>query len=492
MKDTKNPRIVILGAGIGGIGMAIKLNRAGFTNIKIIERGNRIGGTWWFNRYPGLAIDIASPIYSYSFEPYPEWSREFASREEIQQYIEHCANKYDVMKLVQFNTELERAVFNEATFEWELHIKDGRKETCDIFISAPGPLVEAKYPDIKGVVDFKGEKLHSAKWDDSYDFKGKKVAVIGTGASAVQIVASLAPIVERLDVFQRRAPWILPKNDFVHSAFLKGLYRYLPFTLTLRRIYLSMYLEVYLLLAIFGQGFVGGLLSKHLQRNLKAYKDKHLKDPELNRKATPDYRLGCKRMCWTDDYYPALARKNVDLITDPIEQITGKGILTKSGKLHELDAIVFATGYDVGGHNFDYIGRGGLSMSAYFDEIRGANAYKSTVVAKFPNLFLVFGPRGQAGVNTLGSIELGQDHIVKVLKYMRDNNIVRLEVKEDVSQAYNKEIDDRSAFLVPFFRSCNSYYVNRYDQAGGFGGTLAQFKKLLNEVNPNDYEVKGV
>lgn len=492
MKDVKNPRIIILGAGIGGIGMAIKLGRAGFTNIKIIERGNRVGGTWWFNRYPGLAIDIASPIYSYSFEPYPDWSREFATREEIQQYIEHCANKYDVMKLVQFDTELESASFNEAKVEWELQIKDGRKEVCDVFISAPGPLVEAKYPDIKGVMDFRGEKLHSAKWDESYDFKGKKVAVIGTGASAVQIIASLAPIVERLDVFQRRAPWILPKKDFVHSTFLKALYRYLPFTLTFRRIYVAMYLEMYLALAIYGRGFVAGLLSKHLHRSLKAYRDRYLKDPELNKKATPNYRLGCKRMCWTDDYYPAIARKNVDLITDPIEQITPNGVLTKSGTVHEVEAIVFATGYDVGGHNFDYYGRGGLSMRAYFDQLHGSNAYKSTMVARFPNLFMVFGPRGQAGVNTLGSIELGQDHIVRVLKYMRDNSLVSLEVKEEVSQAYNKTIDDRTAVLVPFFKSCNSYYVNRYDQVGSFGGTLAQFKKLLSEVNANDYIVTGV
>jgi cation diffusion facilitator CzcD-associated flavoprotein CzcO len=489
MKDVMNPRIIILGAGLGGIGTAIKLQWSGFTNLKIIERGPSVGGTWWFNRYPGLAVDIASPLYSYEFEPNPNWSREFAPREELQQYAQHCANKYDVMKYVQFHSELEKAVFNERTNEWELYLKDGRKEVCDIFVSSPGPLVEAKYPDIKGIDTFKGEKLHSARWDESYDFKNKNVAIIGIGASAVQIIPSLAPLVKQLTIFQRRAPWILPKNDFVHGPVRKTIYRYLPFTQKLRRAYIWYYLSFYLLLAALKIGPIGRLLNKHLMRGIYSYRDKIIKDPEVRKKVTPNYDFGCKRMCWTDDYYPALTRKNVDLITDPINQITEKGVLTETGKLYEADALVFATGYDVGGHNFEYVGRSGITMSEYFEMKQGMNAYKSSVVTNFPNLFLIFGPRGQAGVDTLGCIQLTQDHAVKAIKYMRDNKIIIFEVKESVSDTYNNKMNLRTSPFVPFFKSCNSYYINRYGQAGSFAGSIFEFKKLLSEINPDDYVI---
>lgn len=497
VKDYKNPRIIIVGAGFSGIGFAIRLQQAGFTNIKIFERGNGIGGVWWFNTYPGIAVDLPAVLYSYSFEPKPDWSKRFAPGSEIQQYIEYCAEKYNVRKCIQFNKDVVNPRFNEQTNEWIVNTTDGEEYVADFLISARGSLTEPKFPPIKGVHEFKNKIIHSAKWDNTYDFTNKTVAVIGTGASAIQIIPELAKIAKHLTIFQRSSPWVIPRLDAKFTWVHKALFKYLPFTQKIARFYIWARSEFIITTIMLRKGIIAKILRKIIIKGIVKYREEQIKDPELLKKVTPDYELGCKRVLLSDDYYPALKQKNVELITDPIDQITSDAVVTQSNeglKTYVIDALVFATGFNVAERPWNITGLNGLSLKKYWEEVGGPEAYKGVAVSGFPNFFMSLGPNTAAGsMSTLYSIEVAIEYVVKAIKYLSVNQIDFCNVKKEIMDSFNYHLQKEIMPHTVWLSGCRSWYKTENgkvitiwpDYARHYAETLAKFV-------PSEYELKNL
>jgi len=446
--------IVIIGTGFAGIGMAIKLKQKGITNFIVLERSSHIGGTWRDNTYPGAACDISSHLYSYSYEPNPNWSRMFSAQKEIYDYNEHCVNKYGLKEYIRFNSEVIGSVFDEATGLWTLHIRDGGSITANIVINALGPLNRPQIPAIKGIETFTGKAFHSSEWDHSFDYVGKKVAVVGTGASAVQVVPAIAKEVEQLTIFQRSAPWVLPKPDRPMKDWEKKLFRILPFTQRLLRWRIYWVNE-----AVGFFIFTSPRLNKKLQNLLTGYRAKYIKDPVLREKLMPDYTAGCKRMTPSNEYYPALNRKNVAVETDGIDRIEGNTIITKTGQKVEADAIVFATGFQAADFpaGFEVTGRHGKQLSQEWKD--GPEAYYGTAATGFPNFFFLIGPNTGLGHNSMiFMIESQVNFIVDAVKKMRRKKVKFIDVKPEVQKAYNEELQERLKGTV-WATGCKSWYI---------------------------------
>ena len=332
--------VAVIGAGFAGIGAGIKLKQKGSVSFKIFERSHDVGGTWRDNTYPGCACDIPSNLYSYSFEPNPEWSKAFSPHYEIHDYLKHCVSKYNVKEHIQFNTEITKTFFDESNGYWNIIDAEGNRYLARVVISASGPLNKPLYPNINGLDSFKGESFHSLYWNHEYDLKGKKVAVIGTGASAIQFVPEVAKEAEQLTVFQRTAPWIERKFDKENSEKTKKRFRCFP-------IYQKFWRElIYWFLEIRGKSqYKPNEIREKRRTSALKYLEKSIPDPELRKKLTPDYEIGCKRVLLSSNYYPTLNKENVELVTDAISEITENGIIDESGKLHEVDAIIYGTGF---------------------------------------------------------------------------------------------------------------------------------------------------
>jgi cation diffusion facilitator CzcD-associated flavoprotein CzcO len=437
--------------------MGIKLKEAGMNNFIILERNDHLGGTWYDNAYPGAACDVESHLYSYSFEPNPDWSRQFGPQGEILKYMEHCAEKYELTPYIRLNTNIAKSVYDEKTGLWTVTAEGGETFRGRSVVTCSGGLSQPAYPDIKGLESFEGKLFHSARWDKSYDLKGKKVAVIGTGASAIQIVPALVPTVGKLELFQRTAPWILPKKDKDISSFRRTMYNLFPITRKLYRTRLYWRNE---LMAI---GFVvnpsimklgGKLVIRHLNKSVK--------DPELRKKLTPNFILGCKRILLSNEYYPALEKPNVSVVTEHIKEINKTGVLTQDGAQHNVDAIVLATGFQAaeGVSRFDVKGKGGLDLNEAWRD--GAEAYLGTSIAGFPNMFLVVGPNTGLGHSSmLLMIEAQVGYIMQCLKLMREKNAKSADVKKDVEKKYNEQLQSELAKTVWQSGKCMSWYQNK-------------------------------
>lgn len=448
---------IIVGAGFAGLCMAIKLKQAGMNNFIILERNDHLGGTWYDNAYPGAACDVESHLYSYSFEPNPDWSRQFGPQAEILRYMEHCAAKYELTPYIRLRTNITKSVYDESTGMWTVTAEGGETFTGRSLITCSGGLSEPSFPDIKGLGSFEGKLFHSARWDKSYDLSGKKVAVIGTGASAIQIVPALVQQVAKLDMFQRTTPWILPKKDKDISSFRRTMYNLFPITRKLYRTRLYWRNE---LMAI---GFVvnpaimklgGKLMIRHLNKSVK--------DPELRKKLTPNFILGCKRILLSNEYYPALEKPNVSVITEHIREINKTGVLTQDGVQHDVDAIVLATGFQAaeGVSRFDVKGKGGLNLNEAWRD--GAEAYLGTSIAGFPNMFLVVGPNTGLGHSSmLLMIEAQVGYIMQCLKLMREKNAKSADVKKEVEKKYNEQLQSELAKTVWQSGKCMSWYQTK-------------------------------
>ena len=383
-----NDSILIVGAGFAGIGMAIRLKQAGIHDFTILERAYRLGGTWRDNTYPGVACDVPSHLYSYSFEPNPSWSRRFASQHEILAYLERCADKYGVRRHIRFGATVTGAVFEERTGLWTVQISDGGALTARVLISGSGhALSRPVYPDIAGRDGFRGKTMHSARWDHDYPLEGKTVAVVGTGCSAIQIVPAIAPTVGRLHIFQRTASWLLPKPDCGIPPRVQAAFRQRPLAQKIARSVIYWILEAYAVGYVLFP-CVNAIRERHALR----YLERTIRDPALRAKLVPTFRLGCKRILISNDYYAALQRDNVELVTDGIAKIRERSIVTRDGTERPVDAIVYATGFETAEAKppFVIVGRGGRDLSDVWRD--GIEAYLGTTIAGFPNLFLLVGP----------------------------------------------------------------------------------------------------
>ncbi|MEN3975884.1 NAD(P)/FAD-dependent oxidoreductase [Emcibacter sp. SYSU 3D8] len=389
------PRVAIVGGGMSGLCMGIALRQAGLEDFVIYEKGANVGGTWWENTYPGVACDVPSHLYSYSFEPNPEWSHVYAPGGEIQHYFERCAGKYGLWPHIRVGREITEARFDEAASRWRLTTGAGEHDDADVLVSAIGALHVPNYPDIEGLDGFAGAVIHSAAWNQDADLSGKRVAVIGSAASAVQIVPSIVDRVAHLDLFQRTPNWIIPRLDRAYPASWKRAFRSVPFLGRLHRWQLYWMLESRWPLFL-GRNRRNAQEKRLALRHLEA----QVPDPDLRAKLTPDYPPGCKRILVSDDFYPALAREHVDLVTDPIARIAPDGVVTADGALHRADVIILATGFrttDV--PRTEIAGRDGLTLREAWQD--GMAAHRTVAVPGFPNFFMLLGPGSGLGHSSI-------------------------------------------------------------------------------------------
>jgi cation diffusion facilitator CzcD-associated flavoprotein CzcO len=486
MNNTTTYSQLIIGSGFAGLCAAIKLKEAGENNFLILERNDNLGGTWYDNHYPGATCDVESHLYSYSFEPNPRWSMQFSPQEEILGYMEHCAKKYGLLPHLRLNSNITRAVFDDKNGTWNVETEAGEKYNTKVLISCAGGLSQPSFPDIKGIDTFKGKMFHSAKWDKSYDFSNKTVAVIGTGASAIQIVPAIAPAVKQLYLFQRTPPWIMPKPDKVISPLRKWLYTNLPFT---QRLYRGRLYWQHELMAL---GFIKnpGIL-KFASKLALRYLKKSVPDETLRAKLTPNYVMGCKRVLISNDYYPALMRSNVEVITDSIQQVNESGILTNDGKQRNIDALIIATGFQAAENvmRFELKGRNGLDMNEAWRN--GAEAYLGTAVSGFPNFFLVVGPNTGLGHSSMIlMIEAQVNLVIESIRALKQKNARFIDLKRDALVEYNNDIQQKLSKTVWQNGGCVSWYqMKNGKNVTLWPGFTFTFMKRTKKWEEEKYEI---
>jgi cation diffusion facilitator CzcD-associated flavoprotein CzcO len=474
---------LIIGAGFTGLGAAIKLKQAGVEDIVIAERCDRVGGSWRDNTYPGVACDIPSLLYSFSFVKNPSWSRAYPSGQEICAHIEDMANQFGLRSLIRFGTEIAELNFDEEAGAWTAKIKGRKQIKARTVVLASGPLADHKFPDIRGIDTYQGHKVHSAAWDHDYDFAGKRVAVIGTGASAVQIVPELVKTAEFVKVFQRTPGWVLPRLDTAMPAAVQSLFAKVPATQAFLRQTLFWGHEASATALVWKSP-----LSSLVARLGKAHLHRAVPDPWLRRQLTPDFTPGCKRMLVSSDYYPALQRDNCKLVDWPIATLSPVGIRTSDGVEHHLDAIVFATGYDVhlSGPPFPVTGLAGRSLQE--DWSGHAEAYKSASANGYPNLFFMSGPNSGPGHNSLLVYVEGQlDYVVAGVTTILDNKLRYLDVRADVQRDYNEQIQRRLT-RTTWMSGCNSWYLTADGfNASMYPGFATQYLRQMRDFRFEDY-----
>lgn len=449
---------VIIGSGFAGLGAAIKLTQKGKKNFLVLERGGDVGGTWRDNTYPGAACDVPSHLYSYSFALNPDWTRSFSTQPEIQNYITTVARKYNVMDKHVFNSDVTSVTWNEDTHRWDIVASTG-EYTAKVVVTAVGALCEPNLPPIAGIESFQGDVFHSAQWNHDVSLEGKRVAVIGTGASAIQIVPAIAGKVEHLDVYQRTAPWILPRFDREYTKIEKLAFKYIPGFQRLSRtgIYAARETQV-----------VGLAKNPKLMKLLEVMARKQImtgiKDKSLRKKVTPNFRIGCKRMLISNNYYPALDRPNVDLVTDGIAEVRADSIVSADGTERKIDSLIVATGFHVTDSPAYHgiFGRGGKSLAQTFDE-EGQQGYKGAAVANFPNMFFLVGPNtGLGHTSMVFMIESQLNYVVDALDTIEKHDIGVIEVRKDVQDDYNADLQDRMANSVWMNGGCASWYLDKH------------------------------
>jgi cation diffusion facilitator CzcD-associated flavoprotein CzcO len=482
-----DPYVLIVGSGFAGLGMAIRLKQAGIDDFVVLEQAGDVGGTWRDNHYPGAACDVQSHLYSFSFEPWPEWTRDFAQQKEILAYLRHCAGKYGIRPHIRFHTKATSARFDARTGLWQVGISDAKGAStiqARVLVPGCGPLSRPSLPDIPGLASFQGTMFHSARWDDAFPLDGKNVAVVGTGASAIQIVPAIAPRVKKLSVFQRTPPWILPKPDGAIPAWKRAVFRKVPLAQTLAR------RRIYWTRELMAVGFVvDPRILKALSRLARLNLRKHVKDPVLREKLTPGYTMGCKRILPTNDYLPALQRPNVELVTSGIAEVKAHAIVTKDGTERPIDALVLATGFEAAEAvaPFDVVGRHGQSLDAAWRD--GAEAYLGTTVAGFPNLFLLVGPNTGLGHSSMVFIIESQlAYVLGAVKRMRERELRFVDVRPDVQAAYNARIQEKLKKTV-WATGCMSWYLTATGKnTTVWPGFTFEYRRLTKSFDAASYE----
>jgi cation diffusion facilitator CzcD-associated flavoprotein CzcO len=453
--DVPHVRALIVGSGFAGIAMAVKLREQGVTDFLILERADDVGGTWRDNTYPGAACDVPSHLYSFSFAPNPTWSRSFSPQAEIQAYLRRVAAEHRVTEHVRFGHEMLRATWHDDEARWLVETSGG-SYTADVLISGSGALSDPSIPDIPGMDRFAGTVFHSARWRHDHDLAGKRVAAIGTGASAIQFVPQIQPQVAELKVFQRTPPWIIPRVDRAFRPLEKWLFAKVPAVQRLMRAGIYWGRESYVL------GFTRDRRFMRIaERMARRHLDRQVADPGLRAKLTPTYTIGCKRILISNDYYPALTRPNVELVTTGIREITETAVVTDDGREHEVDTIIFGTGFHVTDMPIAsrIRGRDGVLLADAWAD--GASAYVGTTVAGFPNLFIIVGPNtGLGHTSMVIMIEAQVAYIADALRQMDARRLAAVVVREDVQARYNDALQSQVRGTVWNSGGCKSWYLD--------------------------------
>jgi cation diffusion facilitator CzcD-associated flavoprotein CzcO len=476
---------VIVGAGFSGLAAGIQLKRAGIQDFVILEKAARVGGTWRENTYPGAACDVPSHLYSYSFEPNPSWSRAYGNQAEILAYLEHCADKYALRPHLKFGQHVDEARFDEATGTWHVATAAGERLQARALLLGNGALHLPALPDIPGLDSFRGKRFHSAQWAHDYDLTGKRVAAIGTGASAIQFVPQIAPKVAHLEVYQRTAPWVMPKRDRPISDAERWLYEHVPAAHWLRRTGLYWLLESRVI------GFAYTPKVNELIEKLARYFLKQaVPDEALRAKLTPTYRFGCKRVLISNDWYPALQRDNVDVITDRIESITPRGVRTVDGTEREVDALILGTGFRVTEYlsSIKVTGRGGAELN---DVWRASlRNYLGISVSGFPNLFLLMGPNTGLGHNSMiFMIEAQARYAANAIAALRDQQLAFIDVLPSTEKAFRDELARKMKNTV-WTTGCTSWYQTPDGEVFLWPGATFDYWWRTRTVDLNAYELR--
>lgn len=451
--SNKNVRIAIIGTGFGGLGLAIRLKQAGFEQFTLFEKASDVGGVWRDNTYPGAACDVPSHLYSFSFEQELGWKNRYGTSEEIHQYLRHCADKYDIRPHVQFNTEIASAEFDALQGVWHIQSTTGEQFEAEFLVGAVGQLNRPAYPKLKGIENFKGKAFHSARWDHDYDLTGKHVAVIGTGASAIQFVPEIAKQVAHLDVYQRSAPYVIPKPDRVYQPLEKKAFRKLPILQSLDRALQYGHHEIRLLAfttSLNEMPLVEYLFQRHIR--------KVVKDGKLRHRLMPDYPIGCKRILISNHWYEALTQPHVDVINTGIQEITENGILDTEGNLREVDTIIYGTGFAATEFMapMQITGLDGRTLKDTWKD--GAEAYLGLTVSGFPNFFMLYGPNTNLGHNSIVyMIESQVNYILDAIQTTLQNKLLFTNVRAEVQHEFNQSIQEKMKKTV-WAQGCTSWY----------------------------------
>ena len=471
--DTTNEapqyQALIIGTGFGGMGAAIQLKRLGIENFVMLDRNDDLGGTWHVNHYPGLAVDIASMTYSYSFEPNPNWSRLYAPGNELKAYTQHVADKYDLRRHMRFEHEVEQAVYDEQGGFWTVHLAGRAPLTARLLLTATGFLSQPKKPDIPGVNDFAGKVIHTADWDHDYDLQGKRAAVIGTGATAVQLVPAIARQLESLAVYQRTPIWVTPKVDMRIPKAVRKLFARIPLTQRAARAVSSSILETIMVTGVLYNRQLP-FLTRMMEVVCKRHLAHQVKDPTLRRQLTPSYSFGCKRPTFSNTYFRTFTCDNVELVTDPIQRIEADAIITEDGRRREIDTLILATGFSLWETNFPairIIGKGGRDLGRWWRE-EGFQSYEGIALPGFPNLLSLHSPYAYNGLSYFSTIEGQMKHMERLLGAMQKEKADIFEVSREANDRFVSDMRrrvQRSVFNNGFCAPANSYYFNQHGEA---------------------------
>ncbi|MGW4224733.1 flavin-containing monooxygenase [Streptomyces bauhiniae] len=486
MAEHEHVRVAVIGSGFGGLGAAVRLRREGITDFVVLERAGSVGGTWRDNSYPGCACDVPSHLYSFSFAPNPDWPRTFSGQEHIRAYLERVADDFDLRRHLRFDSEVKLMTWDEDELRWHIETASGSL-TADVVVSATGPLSDPKIPEIPGLDSFPGRVFHSARWDHDFDLRGKRVAMVGTGASAIQIVPSIQPEVSKLTVFQRTPPWVMPRMDRAIGTAERKLHQALPFTARLRRGLLWGIRELQV------QAFTKhpdelGLVEQLAKRNMA----RAIKDPALRAKLTPDYRIGCKRILLSSAYYPALAQPNVDVVASGVTEVRGSAVVAADGTETEVDAIVFGTGFHVTDMPIAerVVGVGGVTLAEAWKG--GMEALRGGSAAGFPNWLSVIGPN--TGLGNSSMILMIESQLNYLADYLRQLDTLggrtALDARPAAVDRWNRRVQERMKRTVWNTGGCTSWYLDANGRnTTVWPGTTSEFRQATRRVDLTEYEV---
>lgn len=485
-RERQHVRVAVVGSGFGGLGAAVRLRRQGITDFVVLERADSVGGTWRDNSYPGCACDVPSHLYSFSFAPHPQWPRNFSGQPHIRAYLERVTDNFGLRPHLRFNSEVKSMRWSTTELHWEIATASGPL-TADVVVSATGPLSDPKLPDVPGLDTFPGKVFHSARWDHDYALRGKRVAMIGTGASAIQIVPAIQPDVERLTLFQRTPPWILPRADRRITAAEQWLHTRFPATRAARRGLLWGIRE--LQVSAFTRrpnelGMIEFLAKNHLK--------KAIKDPGMRAALTPDYRIGCKRILLSNTYYPALAQSNVDLVPAGLKEVRGSTLVGADGTEAEADAIVFGTGFHVTDMPIAHrvTGANGTTLAEEWKD--GMTALRGSSAAGFPNFLTIIGPN--TGLGNSSMILIIEAQLNYMVDFVRQLDVlggrIALDARRSAVDEWTRRIQRRMARTVWNTGGCDSWYLDANGRnTTAWPGTTAEFKKVTRQVDLAEYEV---
>jgi cation diffusion facilitator CzcD-associated flavoprotein CzcO len=484
MRETEHVHVAIAGSGFAGLGMAIRLKREGITDFAVFERAHDVGGTWRDNTYPGCACDVPSHLYSFSFAPNPTWTRTFSRQPEIWEYLRRTANEYGVLPHLRFGHELTDATWDDDARRWTIETSQGTY-TADVLVSAVGGLSEPKDPDIPGLDTFEGTTFHSARWDHDFDLAGKRVAVIGTGASAIQFVPRIAKQVARLDLYQRTAPWIMPRGDRPLTDREHRIYRALPLAQR------AMRAAIYWARETFVVGFRHPKVARLQQRIATKHLERAVPDPELRRKLTPDYTMGCKRILISNDYLPSLTRENVDVITDGIAEVRATSVVARDGTEREVDAIIFGTGFHVTDLPIAarIRGRDGRTLDETWQG--SPKAFNGTSVPGYPNLFILMGPNTGLGHNSVVfMIESQIEYVMGALGHLGRTSAAAVEPTPQAQAEWLDTVERLGEGTVWTAGGCTSWYLDDTGRNSTLWPTFTwPFRRRLQRFDPAEHEI---